>query len=159
MRWWPPARIASSSMLTGEVLSLDAYYISEKIRPDGFGVWTADGLSSVPFFLEFDRATEPLGTLVDKAVRYGVLARANRRPWPVLIWLPTALRELHLHQALAEHADGLPPIATAAADHATQLGLSPAEEVWWLHRTDGRRALADLPNAGYVHSLTNPRGQ
>jgi hypothetical protein len=109
------------------------------VRPDGHGIWEQDG-REVPFFLEMDLATEPLATLTDKVAGYARIARATGRPWPVLFHLPTAARELHLHQRLAEQFTGLSiPVATTARDYATTTGLSPAHAVWWLHGHQGSR--------------------
>src|SRR4051812_2451151 len=92
-------------------------------RPDGYGEWTdhhptrdaqsePDGHGAagreaprtgfdgngvtVGFFLELDRGTEPLPRLVDKLTGYRQLADAGITR-PVLIVVPTATRETHLH--------------------------------------------------------------
>ncbi len=117
-------------------------------RPDGHGIWT-DHSTSRAFFLEYDTGTEPLPILVGKVIAYLQVEAHNRRPWPVLFWLATARREHNFHVALAATLDGRDlrvPIATGARDHATNLGLSPADAVWWLHRHEGPRLhLRDLP--------------
>jgi hypothetical protein len=119
------------------------------VRPDGHGIWVQDG-RTVPFLLETDLGTERLTILIDKIDRYIQVANHTNRRWPVLLWLPTAARELHLHQQLAAeftHVDI--PVATAARDHTTATGLSPAEAVWWLHGRQGTRLpLAALPVSG-----------
>ena len=70
---------------------------------------------------------------------------STRWRWPVLFWLPNTRRELNLHQLLAGiDIPGL--VATAADDHATTTGQSPADNVWWLHGHEGARLrLAELP--------------
>jgi hypothetical protein len=113
-------------------------------RSDGHGIW-AEHAREVPFLLEMDLGTEALSVLTDKIANYVRLAALTRWQWPVLFWLPTARRELNLHQLLADiDIPGL--VATAAGDHAAATGQSPAENVWWLHGHHGPRLrLADLP--------------
>ena len=101
----------------------------------------------MPFFVEYDTGTEPLGTLVDKLTAYGELATITGNVWPVLFSLHSSHRERHLHQRLT--AAGIHrPVATAARDTTTTTtttGLGPAEAVWWLHRHPGRPCtLTDL---------------
>lgn len=75
----------------------------------------------------------------------GRLADMTRWRWPVLFWLPSARRELNLHQLLTD-TDVPDLVATAAGDRATATGQSPAENVWWLHGHHGPRLrLAELP--------------
>lgn len=142
-------------------------------RPDGYGEWTENhpthntwreqdgndtagsgvggrGLGSsgvtVGFFLELDRGTEPLPRLVDKLTGYRQLADAGITR-PVLIVVPTATRETHLHaQPVIRDSgpDGPPVIATASADTLFTAGLTPADAVW--RRPGGRHRvrLVDL---------------
>ena len=100
-------------------------------------------------FVEHDTGSEPpLHVLIDKLPRYADLSRATGRDWPVLFWLPSAAREPHLHDRLAEAPPSVlaVPVATATRDHAPAAGLSPAEAIWWLHAHPGPLLrLADLP--------------
>jgi hypothetical protein len=52
--------------------------------------------------------------------------------WAVLFWLPSAVRERHLHTRFAELHTNV-PLATASTDLTAVQGLSPADAVWWLH--------------------------
>jgi hypothetical protein len=132
LRWWPASRASRSW----------------RVRPDGAGVWR-DGDRTVPFHLEYDRGTEPLGTLLDKISRYEQASRETGLSWPALLWLPTAARELHLHQHLGRWA-GVRRIvvATTATDRVVTPGRSPPEAVWWPRGTGDRIRLADVPYDG-----------
>jgi Replication-relaxation len=113
------------------------------VRPDGHGVWTVSG-RRVPFWLEHDTGTEPLGRVVGKLTDYAHLA-GTRRAYVVLFWLPGAVREANLHDTLAR--TGIPDgvhVATASADHAAGHG-GPAGPVWHIPGRAGRLTLADLP--------------
>jgi hypothetical protein len=145
-RWWPASRFTTYHGFLERGDSPTTLPALPQVRPDGHGIFTEHG-RSVPFYVEHDTGTEPLTTLVEKIYGYRSLATKTGRIRPVLFWLPTALRERHLHQRLTE--DGVVyPIATAARDTATQWGLSPADEVWQAHRHPGARLrltdLADL---------------
>lgn len=113
-------------------------------RPDGHGVWTAAG-RRVPFWLEMDLGTEPLSRVAGKLDGYVHLA-GTRHGFPVLFWLPSAIREANLHAHLARTQ--LPTgvvVATGAADHAADHG-GPAGPVWHLAgQPAARRTLAQLP--------------
>jgi hypothetical protein len=117
------------------------------VRPDAHGIW-AQNEREVSFFLEMDLATEPLTTLITKVANYAAVAHVTHRPLLVLFHLPTATRELHLHQRLATDLPSLDlTVATTAHDHATATGLGPAHAVWWLHGHQGDRLpLAALPS-------------
>jgi hypothetical protein len=110
----------------------------------------------VPFFLEYDTGTErPLSLLVDKLFNYEDLAGVTGRLWPVLFWLHSSVRERHLHHHLNETRIRV-PVATAARDHTTQAGLSPADAVWWLHHRPGAPLrLADLATTAIDRNTTN----
>ncbi|MDW5330666.1 replication-relaxation family protein [Plantactinospora sp. KLBMP9567] len=131
LRWWPAARCQQTGAFAEPGDDVTAFAYTPRSRPDGHGIWTEDG-QRVPFFLEYDLGTErPLSRLVDKIHGYHDLAHITGRFWPVLFWLPSPLRERHLHQELA--AAGVRyPVATAVHREAT--GKSPAEAVWRLHR-------------------------
>jgi hypothetical protein len=67
--------------------------------------------------------------------------------WPVLFWLPSARRELHLHNLITSTGRPRATVATASVDHAAATGRSPADAVWWLHGRDGGRLrLSQLPH-------------
>ncbi|MEV0730496.1 replication-relaxation family protein [Polymorphospora sp. NPDC050346] len=139
--WLPESRFRSAAV--PELRDLHAVVYYARIRPDGYGTWTEHG-HRVSFFLEHDNGTEPQHTLVSKVHAYAELARETGRAWPVLFWLPTAVRERHLHRHLAKAGTSY-PVATAARDSAAQRAASPADDVWWLHRHDGpRQRLAHL---------------
>jgi hypothetical protein len=147
-RWWPGSRFHDKGAYFSTGSSPGLMLLAHAPRPDGHGIWTEHGASRA-FFLEHDTGTEPLRTLVGKVLAYLQVEAHNHRPWPVLFWLPTARREHNFHLALADTLNGhLPqvPVATAARDHAANLALSPAEDVWWLYRHEGARLrLAELP--------------
>jgi len=126
------------------------------VRPDGHGLWIQND-RTVPFLLEMDLGSERQAILVDKVANYMNIAAYTHRVWPVLFWLPSAARELHLHQRLAAEFTSITiPVATATSDHATATGLSPAQAVWWLHGRQGTRLpLAALPAA---HGHDEPAG-
>ncbi len=100
----------------------DLVVLSVRVRPDGYGLWTEDGVR-VGFFVEYDTGTGPLPVLLDKVARYYRLWVGKRHPSPVLFVLPTALRELHLHQRLA---DRVPPGGVPVATTSTDLWPPPA---------------------------------
>ncbi len=128
-RWWSAARTASA--------------MGSTMRPDGHGVWR-DGDREVAFFLEFDTGEETHRQLADKLPAYRHRRAQGGPAWPVLFWLPTTVRETHLHKHLAATAPGV-TVATAARD--TAAAHSPAGPVWRLLGNGRRRLhLADLPS-------------
>jgi hypothetical protein len=142
-RWWPESACRRSGAFTrpDDPGLVRAY--QPRVRPDGHGVWCERGME-VPFFVEYDTGTEPLGSLVDKLAGYGDLAATIGRVWPVLFWLHSTARERNLLRLLAEERLAV-PVATGARDYASQAGLSPAQEVWTTVNVDGRRLrLIDL---------------
>jgi hypothetical protein len=142
-RWWSAAACARMGAFAEPGDDIQVHVYTARVRPDGHGIWT-DHDTTVPFFLEHDTGSEPLGTLTAKITGYVDLARATGRIWPVLFWLPTAARQRHLHTKLTE-AGIRYPAATAVRDSATQTGAGPADAVWWLHRHPGTPLrLADL---------------
>jgi hypothetical protein len=143
-RWWPASRCQQpGAFLEPGEDNLTVLAYPAKVRPDGHGIWTEHG-RTVPFFIEFDNNTMPLGRLVDKIDGYAALARAYNRVWPVVFSLHSAARECHLHSELT-NAGIRYPVATTARDAAKRTGRSPAEAVWWLHRHNGALlSLADL---------------
>ena len=144
-RWWPASAFHSPAAFYREGDNPQLMVTTHMPRPDGHGVWTDDG-RTVPFFVEYDRGTERLEVLTSKVIRYSLLAAMTNRQWPVLFWLPSTRRELNLHHQIAAAEPPHAIVATAAADHAAETGLTPADAVWWLHGDDcGRRRLAQLP--------------
>lgn len=145
-RWWPAARYQRGGGFAEPGDPVQVLVYTPRVRPDGHGIWTEHGVS-VPFFVEYDTGTEPLPVLVDKIAGYQDLARVTGRVPTLLFWLHSTVREHHLHTRLAE-AGVWYPTATAARDSATQQGVGPADDVWWLHRRPGARLrLADLTHA------------
>ncbi|MFV2022268.1 replication-relaxation family protein [Micromonospora sp. LOL_023] len=130
LRWWPAARCQRTGAFAEPGDDVSAFAYTPRSRPDGHGIWVEDG-QRVPFFLEYDLGTErPLSRLVDKIHGYHDLANVTGRFWPVLFWLPSSLRERHLHQELTT-AGVRYPVATAV--HRETTGMNPAEPVWQLH--------------------------
>jgi hypothetical protein len=131
LRWWPAVRCQQIGAFAVPGDDVAVFVHTPRSRPDGHGIW-AEGDQRVPFFLEYDLGTErPLSRLVDKIHGYHDLADVTGRFWPVLFWLPSPLRERHLHQELT--AAGVRyPVATAV--HREANGINPAEASWWLHR-------------------------
>lgn len=145
------------SRWTAEKTVADA--CSGLVRPDAYAEWMQDG-TSVRFFFEHDRGSEPLKTLVDKIHKYAALADHSRVRRPVLFRLPTTAREHHLHHALRKRWPSGPPVSVAITS-AEQL-VTPGNEVTpaspcaadavWLAVGGGgqRRRLIDLqsPQSG-----------
>lgn len=127
-RWWSEARARQAA--------------GNLVRPDGHGVWVAHRRHT-PFWLEYDCGTEPLRRVAAKLGGYAHLA-GTRHSFPVLIWLPTAVREANLQAHLTR--SGLPDgvtVATGAADHAAGHG-GPAGRVWQVTGGPGRTTLAEI---------------
>jgi hypothetical protein len=59
--------------------------------------------------------------------------------WPVPFWLPSARRELTLHNLITSTGLLRAIVATAAADHAAETVHTPANAMWWLHGRGGGR--------------------
>jgi hypothetical protein len=152
LRWWPAAAFHSQGDFFHEGDNPQLMLLKQIPRPDGHGIW-AEGDEEVPFLLELDLGTEPLGVLADKIRGYELLAAMTTWRWPVLFWLPSTRRELNLHQLLIDTT--IPDlVATASGDHATTTGQSPAENVWWLHGRQGPRLrLSELPHHDPAESI------
>jgi Replication-relaxation len=112
------------------------------VRPDGYGLWIADG-RHVRFFLEYDTGTEQLSTLTAKLIGYGKLFTTIGRAWPVLFWLHAASRERNLRQRLADIPIPF-PVATGIRHDIPAPGTGPGGPVWSLSTSPDRRHLADL---------------
>ncbi|MGI5214810.1 replication-relaxation family protein [Plantactinospora sp. CA-290183] len=134
-RWWSEQHATSA-------------YGGAGVRPDGHGIWTV-GDSSVGFFLEHDRGTEPLGRVLAKLPAYERLNQFGPT-YPVLLWVPNPGRERNLLNALA----GVPtamPVATAVH------GGDPAGPIWRLSSDPDRtRRLHELPSDHGPYAATNP---
>jgi hypothetical protein len=119
-----------------------------RIRPDAHGLWTANG-RTVGWFLETDMGTEPLTRVVAKLEAYERLAADGGPSYPVLFWLPNAVRESHVQQMLRGM---LPEVPVATATH----DKDPADAVWL--PVDGwqRVSLPDLPSDHGMNIVSNP---
>ncbi|MEV4620517.1 replication-relaxation family protein [Asanoa sp. NPDC049573] len=157
-RWWPESAFQNRGAYSVANADVRVMLESRLPRPDGHGVFTDAGVS-VPFFLEYDRGGESLTVLAEKIAGYEILAGYVRWRWPVLFWLPTARREMNLHNLLTSIDSRFKAvIATAAADFVTARALNPAEAVWWqLGRPGGRLRLTELPYEGDADLLDRPR--
>ena len=127
--WWSERRCAE--------------HYGELVRPDGYGAWLEEDGRKVDFFIEYDTGSEPLGRVAAKFAGYGDLVAAGGPDRPVLLWLQSATREVHLHQHLAEHAPAC-LVATGSAVLAAALGTSPAGPVWLVPGRERRCSLVDL---------------
>ncbi|WP_280268778.1 replication-relaxation family protein [Nocardia wallacei] len=148
--WWSQTRCAR---LWGDLA-----------RPDGYGRLdpTQSGAGGLEFFLEYDCGTESLTQLSKKLDGYANLAAATGITTPLLVRLPTSVREATARTVLLATATGLEhpdtvPIATTAADHTPAAG--PARAVWLpLHpapaRPGPRIALTRLTGAWPHLALT-----
>jgi hypothetical protein len=152
LRWWPAAAFHNSGAFFHAGDDPQLMVIKQIPRPDGHGIWAEDG-EEVPFLLEMDLGTEPLGVLTDKIVGYDLLASLATWRWPVLFWLPSTRRELNLHHHITNLGASRAIVATAAADHIVRTAQSPAGPVWWLHGHEGERlSLSELP---YLNPLSD----
>ncbi len=107
--------------------------------PDGLGLWR-EGDAEVAFCLEYDRGTEPLRRLTDKAADYARLESAWGVPFWLLVVVPGPRREAGARSALA--GEGVAAATTSQAG-----ALRPAEAVWSPLGADGTRLrLAELVN-------------
>ncbi|GLY20044.1 hypothetical protein Kisp01_70580 [Kineosporia sp. NBRC 101677] len=86
---------------------------------------TGIGLMQVGFYLEYDRGTETLSQLADKLSSYQKFCGEGQGPdWPVLIVVPTRVRERHLHEHVGRLRSSNPTWPTAptrAAPHPYDL--------------------------------------
>jgi hypothetical protein len=121
-RWWPESACRRSGAFTRpeDPGLVRAYH--PRVRPDGHGVWV-DQCVEVPFFVEYDTGTEPLGSLVGKLAGYGELAATVGQVWPVLFWLHSAVRERNLRRWLVDERLTI-PVATGAVTTPPMLGCA-----------------------------------
>ncbi|MDA8039939.1 MAG: replication-relaxation family protein [Actinomycetota bacterium] len=111
--------------------------LGEVVRPDGLGLWR-EGDAEVTFCLEYDRGSEPLRRLSEKAADYARLEVAWGVPFWLLVVVPGPRREAGAHAALA--GEGL-----AAATTTQALARAPAAAIWApLGADDTRLRLAEL---------------
>jgi hypothetical protein len=131
------------------------------VRPDSYGEWvtrphrapSSTAPSGAPrvvgFFYEHDRGSESLQTLLGKLDRYAALARERGKRRPVLIELPTPVREDNLHEELTRrhgpHGHRTVYVASTNAPLWASAAHGPAGAVWRPATTGPRRRLADLP--------------
>jgi hypothetical protein len=122
--WWSEQRCAAQ---WGQV-----------VHPDGYGRWR-EQQARVDFFLEYDRGSEPLGRLAGKLPGYAELAHASGIATPLLLWLPSQVREAAVRQALTGSSL---PVATATP-HPQH---TPAGPLWLplQQRAGPRRRLVQL---------------
>ncbi|MFD7655354.1 replication-relaxation family protein [Actinosynnema sp. NPDC059797] len=120
--WWSETRCAR--------------HFGDLVKPDGYGRWH-DGDRQVEWFLEYDFGTEPVAKLAGKLTGYAALAQATGIATPVLVWLPTSLREATARRLLARAWRELDdprrvPVATAAAEllDPTSTHPGPADDIW-----------------------------
>ncbi|WP_052311602.1 MULTISPECIES: replication-relaxation family protein [unclassified Actinoplanes] len=124
VRWWSERTTAAA--------------FGRRVHPDGHGVWR-DPAGETGFFLELDRGTESLTRLVDKLGAYRRLQADGGPGYPVLFALPSRAREEHLHAKLMV-------TGVTVATCVLGAGQNPAEPVWWLAGSVGRRvALTEIP--------------
>jgi DNA-binding CsgD family transcriptional regulator len=139
LRWWSEQR------------TTNAYTAMIGIRPDAHGIWRV-GDRTVGFWLEHDRGTEPLDTVLRKLRNYARLGDAGGPRYPVLLRVPSRRRENNLLDALAGLPPGM-PVATGLHDE------HPAGPAWTLAGDRGRlrRWLHELPSDhGPVDAVNNP---
>ncbi|MGY0234079.1 replication-relaxation family protein [Longispora urticae] len=132
-RWWSEHHATSVQSAAG-------------IRPDGHGVWTADG-RTVGFWLEHDNGTEPHSRIMAKFEPYRQLLRRGPN-YPVLLWVPSVGRRDNLLSTVGRRA-GVP---VAIGVH----GDDPAGRTWHLAGTDVVCALHELASDHGPDSATNP---
>jgi hypothetical protein len=132
--WWPETVAAAA---TGAI-----------VRPDAYGEW-AETTRTVGFFLELDRGTEKLETLLRKLGQYTELAHAGVTGRAVLFHLPTPGRETTLHRALARrYGRGGPPLPVATTHPGHYATSTPpgalSGPVWALLGRQQRQRLINL---------------
>lgn len=125
--WWPERQCAQRW--------------ADVILPDGYGEWVEAG-RTVGWWLEYDRGTEPLPVLRDKAMAYGdlqyVSGPAAERIW-LLIVCTSPRREQNIRDALAD-------IEIACATASDDSSESPAAAIW---RPIGEHGLGGVGFGGH----------
>jgi hypothetical protein len=122
--WWSPRRCQATW--------------GSLVQPHGFGRWQQRG-AVLDFFLECDRAAEPVSRLTAALAGYEELARATPQLATVTqLWMTTPERE-------AEARRTLHPRGCLVATATEQGRRNPAEAVWLPTGTTGlRQRLVDL---------------
>ncbi|MFC4148027.1 replication-relaxation family protein [Micromonospora mangrovi] len=135
-RWWSEQHATAAYAMAG-------------VRPDGHGIWRAEG-REVGFFLEHDNGTEPLATVLRKLRGYERLAEGGPC-YPVLLRVRSRRREANLLHALAGVPTAMPVVTGVHDEH-------PAAAAWTLTTDPGRRRrLHELPSDhGPDSPATNP---
>ena len=111
--------------------------LGEVVRPDGVGVWREEN-STVTFCLEYDRASEQLSRLTEKAADYARLERAWGIPFWLLVVVPGPRRERGVRAALSGY--GLAGATTVQPD-----ARRPDTAIWAPLDAEGvRLRLAEL---------------
>ncbi|BFU47724.1 hypothetical protein KRMM14A1004_59610 [Krasilnikovia sp. MM14-A1004] len=137
LRWWSEQHATAAYALSG-------------IRPDGHGIWQV-GDRTTGFWLEHDRGTEKIATVLGKLRNYARLAEVGPR-YPVLLRVASRRRERNLLDALAGVPAGLPVATGIHSEH-------PAGPAWTVagDASGLRRWLHELPSDhGPVNTATNP---
>jgi hypothetical protein len=132
-RWWPEHRTTQEF---------------QTIAPDGHGLWS-HGQTTVGFFVECDRGTEPHHRVAAKLGGYKRLVTNDGPRYPILLWLTNPDREQRLHHTLAGQVGAL-TVATTTIDR------DPAEPVWWPVGGHDRVHLHELPSHHGRASAANP---
>jgi hypothetical protein len=133
--WWGPI---SCLRLWGDIIRPDAYAVTT----------TADGRED-GWFLEYDTGTESVTQLAAKLRAYRRFSQTYAGHRPILIHLPTPVREARLHQVIAETYPGPcpAPVATSTdpdlAAHTWRIAGHPLAP----DGTPARFPLASLPTA------------
>ncbi|OHV40843.1 MULTISPECIES: replication-relaxation family protein [Pseudofrankia] len=115
------------------------------VRPDGYGTWRTP-THRLDFHVEYDTGSESLTQVMGKLPGYARLAEASGIASPLLIWLPSAGREIALRARLTAATHGTVPIATASPTplSATRPEEGPADleaaRALWLPLDATRRA-------------------
>lgn len=129
MEWWNEKSITEAC--------------AQMVRPDGYGKWAESGRST-GFFLEYDRGTEKLETVLNKFDGYRELASADVSH-PVLFVLPGVKRQNNFHRLASVNPATLGGLTVASAAVEDLATTGPADAVWLLAGTRTRHRLIDLP--------------
>ena len=137
----PPAPGSAATWTSGGPNGVAPANGAKLVRPDGYGVWTENGISA-PFLYEHDNGTERLTRLAGKLDGYGRLAIEAGHPNWVLFTFPGPRREADARRVLTHPTV---PVATTSRPP----GLAPDTAVWLPTTSTGPRLrltqLADLP--------------
>jgi hypothetical protein len=87
--------------------------------------------STVGFWLEHDTGSMPLSRVVAKLGAYQRLQQGGGPTHPILLWLPTTVREANLHRLLAATPAAAGDVRVATAVHRGG-ARHPAGAVWWV---------------------------